>query len=351
VVGALPLLERLVAARSPSREEGPVVAIFEDWALAAGLEVSASGLNRWVQRTGAEPGPTLLLLSHYDTVPATPSWTRDPWRPTREGDRLYGLGANDAKGCLAAMMEAFRTAEVARGRVILVAAAEEEVGRNGFETVFPALPPIHGAIVGEPTGMDLATAQNGLLVLDCVAKGRAGHAARPHLADNALYRMARDILAVESLRLPRVHPRAGATTCVVTVAAGGERHNVIPGEARWTVDLRTTDAYTVDELVALVRERVESDVVVRSARFVAVSTPDGSAVLAAARAAWPAAVEFASPTLSDWAHLHGVPAVKWGPGRSERSHTADEWVEVSQVEAAVGAYRTAIDTFLSRTEA
>lgn len=344
--GVAALVERLVAARSPSREEGPVVAEFEGWAQAAGLAVQGVGNNRWVERVGASPGPTLLLLSHYDTVPATAAWTRPPWEPTREGDRLYGLGANDAKGCLAALMEAFLAAELPRGRLLLVAAAEEEVGRNGFETVLPLLPKLDGAIVGEPTGLDIATAQNGLLVLDCVATGRAGHAARPHLADNAIYTMARDVLALESLTLPRFHPTAGATTCVVTVVQAGERHNVIPGEARWTVDLRTTDAYTVDELVALVRERVQSEVVVRSARFVAVSTPGGAEVLAAARAGWPGAVEFASPTLSDWAHLTGVPAVKWGPGRSERSHTADEWVELSEVEAAVGAYRRAIETFL-----
>ncbi len=343
--GVVPLLERLVAARSPSREEGPVVAEFEAWARSHGLVVHALGNNRWVERLGPGAGPTLLLLSHYDTVPATSAWTRQPWVPTREGDRLYGLGANDAKGCLAAMMAAFVAASLPCGRLLLVAAAEEEVGRNGVETVLPQLPPLNAAIVGEPTGMDVATAQNGLLVLDCVATGRAGHAARPHLADNAIYTMARDILAVEALSLPRLHPRAGATTCVVTIAAGGERHNVIPGEARWTIDLRTTDAYTVEELVGLVRERVKSEVSVRSARFVAVSTPAGADVLVAVRAAWPDAVEFASPTLSDWAHLHGVPAVKWGPGRSERSHTADEWVEVSEVEAAVGAYRRAIELY------
>ncbi len=341
----LPLLERLVAARSPSREEGPVVAVFEGWAAAHGVAVRGVGQNRIVVRTGPAEGPTLLLLSHYDTVPATAEWTRPPWTPTREGERLYGLGANDAKGCLAAMMCAFVAAELPRGRLILVAAAEEETGRNGFETVLPELPRIDGAIVGEPTGLDLATAQNGLLVLDCVAKGRAGHAARPHLAENAVYLMARDITAVEDLRLDRVHPLAGPTTHTVTMAHAGERHNVIPGEARWTIDLRTTDAYAPVELTELIRTRVRSEVQVRSDRFHAVSTPPDSRVLAAAKRARPEAREFASPTLSDWAHLHGVPAVKWGPGRSEVSHTADEWVEVSMVEAAVGAYTAAIEAF------
>lgn len=343
----LPLLRRLVAARSPSGEEGPAAAVFEAWAAEAGLPVRAVGLNRVVEREGASPGPTLLLLSHYDTVPATPQWTRDPWLPTEEGGRLYGLGANDAKGCLAAMMVAFAAAPLPRGRLVLVAAAEEETGRNGFETVWPTLPPVHAAIVGEPTGLDIATAQNGLLVLDCVARGRAGHAARPHLAHNAIYTMARDISAVEGLVLDRHHPVAGRTTHAVTMAHAGERHNVIPGEAKWTIDLRTTDAYAPEELVRLVADKVFSEVNVRSDRFRAVSTPDGARVLAAAKRARPEAQEFASPTLSDWAHLRGVPAIKWGPGRSEVSHTADEWVDPDMVEAGARAYAAAIDAFFA----
>jgi len=341
------LLERLVAARSPSGEEGPAVAVFEDWATAAGLTAHARGHNRWVERVAAAPGPTFLLLSHYDTVPATSQWTRPPWTPTREGDRLYGLGANDAKGCLAAMMVAFCQARLARGRVILCAAAEEETGRNGFETVVGALGPLDAAIVGEPTALELAVAQNGLLVLDCVASGRAGHAARPYLADNAIYTMARDILAIEALDLPLRHPVAGPTTHAVTVAQAGERHNVIPGQARWTVDLRTTDAYAPEELTALVQARVASAVHVRSDRFRAMSTPPTSTILAAARAARPQAATFSSPTLSDWAHLRGVAAVKWGPGRSEVSHTADEWVELAMVREAVGAYQAAIEAFFA----
>lgn len=341
----LPLLGRLVAARSPSREEEPAVAVFERWAADNGLQVEGVGLNRAVRKIGEKPGPTLLLLSHLDTVPATAAWSRAPWSPTRDGDRLYGLGANDAKGCLAAMMCAFVLAKVERGQLILVAAAEEEVGRDGFELFVPQLPAFDAAIIGEPTGLDVATAQNGLLVLDCMARGTAGHAARPHLANNAIYTMCRDILAVEGMVFDRQHPVAGRTTHAVTVAAAGDRHNVIPGEARWTIDLRTTDAYTPEELTALVRARVDSDVTVRSSRFGAVSTPAGAKILAAALRAWPDAVEFASPTLSDWAHLRGVPAVKWGPGRSEVSHTADEWVDVTMVEAAVGAYERAIEGY------
>ncbi|MBM4365712.1 MAG: M20/M25/M40 family metallo-hydrolase [Deltaproteobacteria bacterium] len=339
------LLERLVRARSPSREEGPAVAVFEAWN-AGRFPVVAQGNNRAICRDSGIDGPRLLLLSHYDTVPATPEWTREPWLPVVEDGRMFGLGANDAKGCLAAMMGAFETATVHRGSLWLVAAAEEEVGREGFEKLAPLLPRFDAAIVGEPTGMDIATAQNGLLVLDCVARGRAGHAARPQLADNAIYAMCRDIMALDALDLDRIHPLAGRSTLAVTMASAGERHNVIPGEAKFTVDIRPTAAYTPAELVALVRERVSAEVHVRSDRFRPVETPPGAAILAAAQAAWPAAATFASPTLSDWAHLRDLPAIKWGPGRSEVSHSADEWVELAMVEAAVGAYRQAADTFL-----
>lgn len=343
----LSLLERLVAAPSPSREEGPTAAVFDAWAADLGWETLCDGHNRAVVRRGARPGPRLLLLSHHDTVPATPAWTRPPCTPTHEGERLYGLGANDAKGCLAAMMVAFSRAEVACGDLWLVAAAEEETGRGGFEHFRLLLPRMDAAIVGEPTGLHIATAQNGLLILDCTAHGRAGHAARPHLADNAISTMAADIVAVDALRLDREHPTAGRTTHAVTLAHAGERHNVIPGEAKWTIDLRTTDAYTPAELTGLVQARVRSAVHVRSDRFVAVSTPPDAAILAAARKARPEAELFSSPTLSDWAHLVGVPAVKWGPGLSEVSHTADEWVEVAMVEAAVGAYTRAIEAYFS----
>lgn len=338
----LPLLRDLVAARSPSREEGPAADVLEAWLRGKG-EVVRADRNLALVRRGPRPGPTLLLCSHHDTVPATPAWTRDPWAPTEEEGRLYGLGANDAKGCLAAMAVACAAAELPAGTLVLAGVCEEEVGRGGLEVFLPTLPAPDAAIVGEPTGLDLAVAQNGLLVLDCVNRGRAGHAARPHLAENPIPAMARDILAVEALELDREHPVAGRTTRVVTMAHAGERHNVIPDRATWTVDLRTTAAWTHAELVERVRAVVAAEVNVRSDRFHPVATPPDAAILAAAEAARPAARRFASPTLSDWAHLGAVPAIKWGPGRSEVSHTADEWVEIAQVHEAAQVYRRAVE--------
>lgn len=344
----LPLLRDLVAARSPSREEGPAVEVMEAWLRAHTRgEIVRADRNLAAILDSGVPGPTVLLLSHLDTVPATAAWTRDPWSPTIEGGRMYGLGANDAKGSCVAMAHAFVAAAPKRGRLVLATVCEEEVGRGGLEVFLPSLPAPDHAIVGEPTGLEICVAQNGLLILDLVAHGRAGHAARPQLADNAIYRAARDILALEALDLDRVHPVAGRTTHAVTVVRGGDRHNVIPDRVELTVDLRTTPAYTQAELAEIVRGVVGAEVRVRSDRFRPVETPDGAAVLAAARRARPNAKTFASPTLSDWAHLVGVPAIKWGPGLSEVSHTADEWVELAMIEEAIGCYSRVVADLLA----
>jgi acetylornithine deacetylase len=339
------LLSDLVAARSPSREEGPAADVLEAWLRARSLDVVRADRNVAAIVDSGVPGPTVLLLSHHDTVPATEAWTRPPWTPTIEGGCMYGLGANDAKGCLSAMCLAVAAARPKRGRIVLVGACEEEVGRGGAEVFLPTLPAADHAIVGEPTGLDIAVAQNGMLILEAETHGRAGHAARPHLADNAIYRGARDVLALEALVLDRVHPAAGRTTHAVTVCSAGDRHNVIPDRFRFTVDLRTTPAYTHAELEGIVRSAVSAEVRVRSDRFRPVATPENAPVLAAALAAVPGARTFASPTLSDWAHL-ASPAIKWGPGLSEVSHTADEWVELAMVERAVGAYASVLHTLL-----
>lgn len=336
------LLAELVAARSPSREEGPAVDVLAAWLRGRG-ELRRLDRNLIFVRDSGRSGPTILLLSHTDTVPATAAWTRDPWSPTVEGGRLYGLGAADAKGCVAAMAEAACTARLPRGKLVFAPVCEEETGRGGLEAILGELPPADGAIVGEPTGLDFAVSQSGLLVLEGRVRGRAGHAARPWLADNPIPRLAEDLLRLSALDLRRGDEPW--TTLVPTMVQAGERHNVIPAEACYTLDLRTTPAWTHAELVERVRATVSAELTVRSDRFRPVRTPDGAHILACAEAAWTRGRRFASPTLSDWAHL-ALPAIKWGPGRSEQSHTADEWVDLAEVEAAVGAYRRTIELFL-----
>lgn len=325
------LLRDLVAARSPSREEGPAADLVEAWLQGKGEVLRRDRNVALIRRMG--PGPTLLVCSHHDTVPATSAWTRDPWSPEVEGGRLYGLGSNDAKGCVAAMAVACASANFQRGTLVFAAVCEEEVGRGGLEAFLPELPAPDTAIIGEPTGLDIAISQSGLLVLDCVNRGRAGHAARPSLADNPIPAMARDIVAL------------GDFPGVVTMVQAGERHNVIPAEAKWTIDVRTRTEHAA--LIAAARKRVSARINVRSDRFRPVSTPPDAPILRAAQRARPTARTFDSPTLSDWAHLGHIPAIKWGPGLSEISHTADEWVELAMVEAAVGAYRRCFEEVLS----
>jgi acetylornithine deacetylase len=327
------LLRALVAAPSPSRAEGPATDVLEAWG--KGWDYRRDKENIAFFKDTGRPGPTLLLISHHDTVPATAAWTRDPHVPEVVEGKLFGLGANDAKGCVAAMATAFDAASPARGKLIFASVCEEEVGRGGAEVFVPTLGPVDEAIVGEPTGLDVAVSQHGMLLLECVAPGRAGHAARPHLADNALYTACRDALALEALDV-------SPDTLAVTVMRAGERHNVIPGSAQFTVDLRTRTDHAA--LIARVRAAVRSEVSVRSDRFRPVATPKHARVLAAALRT--GARPFDSPTLSDWAHLHGVAAIKWGPGLSEVSHTADEWVELAMVERAAGAYLSAIHEVL-----
>jgi len=339
----------LVAAPSPSREEGPAVDVVGQWmSRPAASPVRVLQMDRNIAgfRSGPLPGPVVMLCSHIDTVPATPSWTRPPLAPTLEGGRLYGLGSNDAKASVTAMMEAFLSAPLRRGTLIAAMVCEEETGRNGLEAFLPHLPKPDHAIIGEPTGLQIATAQNGMLLLDCVAHGRAGHAARPWLADNAILRAARDIQKIAALRLDRLHPVAGATTHAVTLISAGTRHNIIPDRCQFTIDLRTTAAYDHASLIQDFRDLLESEVLIRSDRFHPVETPEGSAICAAARRANPEAQLFSSPTLSDWAHLRGIDAIKWGPGLSEVSHTADEWVEVEMVERAARMYGEVVGEML-----
>jgi acetylornithine deacetylase len=224
------------------------------------------------------------------------------------------------------------------GQVVFAATCEEERGRNGLERYLPELGSFDAAVVGEPTELQPAVAQNGLLILELTAHGRAGHAARPHLADNAIVRAARDITALSALTWEPVNAHVGPMTLAVTQVDAGFAHNVIPATCKMVVDIRTIPDIPVSDVVRRVKAAVESEVWVRSDRLAPAYTPAGSAILEAVEAALPGCVPFGSPTMSDWAHLTGIPAVKLGPGISEVSHTANEWVGLPMVERAVDSY-------------
>ncbi|MDR0908088.1 MAG: M20 family metallo-hydrolase [Rikenellaceae bacterium] len=337
---AIGLLRRLVATPSFSREEAGTAAVIAEALQEAGVEgVRRSGNNVWVRnRHFDEARPTILLCSHHDTVRPADGWTRDPFTPTVKEGRLYGLGANDAGASVVALAEVFRHFYDHKGlkyNLILALVGEEEIsGAGGVRSILPEIGAVDFAIVGEPTGMRLAVAERGLLVLDCVAHGVAGHAARNE-GENAIYKAISDIEWFRTYRFPLVSPLLGEVKMSVTVISAGTQHNVVPAECRFTVDCRVNEMYTNEQVLAIVREHVTSSVTPRSTHL-------GSSAIAAEHPVVAAARElglelFGSPTTSDQVALT-VPSVKIGPGQSERSHRADEYVLLSEIDCGIDTY-------------
>ena len=346
----------LVGIPSLSHEEGPIMdyaqSVVEGCAL-EGLEIVRHENNLWFGFGAGKD--VLLLVTHLDVVPPSENHPFDPFTPTVEDGRVYGRGAVDAKASAAAMTTAVLglAAEGFRpgGRVLVALTSCEEVGGpyNGLEQLLAnSLPPITAALVGEPTEMQPCVAQRGILILHATSRGKTAHAARAHLGENAIYRAARDVLAVEAMTFDRVDPHLGATSAAATVIEGGTSHNVVPDSCRITIDIRSTVAYTHSELVALVRDQLESEVHVHSDRYVSVATDVSERIVQACVAASPRPTPFGSPTASDWIHLKGVPCVKIGPGRSELSHTSDEHIPLDDLTEAVNVYRAIIQTYFSK---
>ena len=352
MIQAVELLQDLVRISSPSGQEDAVVARLEDAFRTLGWTPERRGRNLTATLDGGA-GPLLLLNSHTDTVPVGEEWTKDPLAARIEDGKIYGRGTNDAKGCLTAMIlgaaNAFKT-NTPKGRLILAATCEEEVLGQGLEKLLPEIPRPDAAVVGEPTGLRPAVAQKGLIVLEITAAGRSAHAAHSG-GVNAVEIAARDVLALSKLRFEKSHPALGLPTLNVTQINGGTRHNVVPDRCKLVVDIRTTPDYAPDEIVAFVRSAVEGSVFVRSSRLGSVETDPGHAVVRAALAANPAAKAYGSPTLSDWVFLKGIPTVKAGPGESKRSHTPDEYLEVSELEAGIVFYEKLIRNYFEQAAA
>ena len=342
------LLASLVSIPSLSRDEDRIAAHLLNWLQEHGVEAVRLGDNVVARVHGREPGPTILLNSHLDTVPASEQWTIDPWTPTIHHGLLTGLGSNDAKASVAAM--ACATVQTARagldkGCLVFAATCMEEVGGGGLELLLPELGHLDAAIVGEPTSLDVALAQNGLLIIEAETRGLSAHAAHSHKAINALTIAAGDLVELDQLRLDKEHPLLGQSTVNVTVVHGGERHNVIPGRCRYTIDVRYTPAYGPDELISIVDDAVSAQVSVRSSRLRPVSTSPDADIVKVIQSVHPSGEPYGSPTLSDWTHLSGIEAVKLGPGCSCVSHTPDESVELAQVERAVTIYFDCVSQF------
>lgn len=343
--GVVELLQQLVRIPSESGCETALVDFLEARFRELGWEPVREERN--LHTVLGEDGPVLLFNSHTDTVPVGEGWTRPPLEAAIEDGRIHGRGSNDAKGCLAAMIvgaaRAFRH-DPPKGRLIVSATYEEETSGKGLQTLLPRLPRLDAAVVGEPTGLDPAISQKGLLLLEIFEEGRSAHVAWGG-GVNAIEKAARDVLALGKVRFDREHPSLGLPSLHVTQITGGARHNVIPDACKLVVDIRTTPMYTPDEIVAMIEPLVEGRVQVRSRRFLAVATDPEEPIIRAALAARPAGKPFASPTMSDWVWLAGIPTVKVGPGDSHRSHTPDEYVTVSELEEGAAFYESLIRTY------
>lgn len=348
MINVVELARALVRIPSESGREQAVVAHLEGVFQGLGWTPRRQGDNLYAF-LGPEEGPLLLLNSHTDTVPVGEGWSKPPLEALVEDGKVYGRGTNDAKGCLAAMIAGAARAymkDAPKGRVCLAATCEEETIGKGLVELIKTLPRPDAAVVGEPTGLRPAVAQKGLVLLEITAKGRSAHAAWGG-GVNAIEAAAKDVLALQAMSFEREHPALGKTTLAVTQIEGGRRHNVIPDRCKLVVDIRTTPAYEPAEIVEAVKAKVSGEVFVRSDRIRSVDVDPAHPIVRAALAANPGAQPFGSPTLSDWAWLRGIPAIKAGPGDSKRSHTPDEYVEVAELEAGAAFYETLIRRYFA----
>lgn len=343
---AVDLLRQLIAIPSTSRSESGAADAVERFMTARGMRPRRAGNNVWVIAPDFDPQrPTLLLNSHIDTVKPVSGWTRDPFTPEYdvETDRLYGLGSNDAGASGVSLMAAYRYLSERQQsyNLILLLSAEEEVsGKNGIESVLPMLPPVDVAIVGEPTGMQPAIAEKGLMVLDGEVTGVSGHAARNE-GVNAIYRALPVVERLRDLKLPDTSAMLGPVRISVTQIEAGTQHNVVPDMCRITVDVRTTDAYSNSETLELIRAAVpDCTLTPRSTRLNPSSIDPAHPIVQ--RLVMLGATPFGSPTLSDQALLP-CPSLKLGPGDSARSHTADEYILTAEIRDAIATYIRLLD--------
>ncbi len=370
----LALHRKIVAIPSVSRDEDALCAYLVEWLSARGVVAERYGNSLfavWDGMTTHSSGPTVCLCSHLDTVPPTPAWTRAPHDVTVEEGRVYGLGSNDAKASVATMIAAFlrlrdrvsggRAAgarEAAPGlRLLLALTSEEETGGKGAEALVAELArrglTPDAVIVGEPTGLDIAIAQKGLLVLELVAHGQGCHAAHGRAlgATSAIHALARDLVALSAVDLGPAHPDLGPVTVEPTVIQGGAARNMVPGEASCVLDVRVNPEPGVAEVLAVLRTVIEGELRVLSDRLHPCAIDAGHPLVEAARVARPQAKLFGSRGLSDLVFFRGIPGIKVGPGRTERSHTPDEYVLESEIVEGARFYERAVRECAGRISA
>lgn len=336
---AIELLKNLIKTESFSKQEDKTAELIENFLQDRGVKTEREKNNVWAFNKNYDPNkPTILLNSHHDTVKPNPGYTNDPFEPTEKNGKLFGLGSNDAGGCLVSLLATFiyfYEKDNLKYNFVIAATAEEEIsGFDGLELVYPKLGKIEFAIVGEPTTMDIAVAEKGLMVVDCTAWGKAGHAAREE-GDNAIYKALKDIDWIQNYRFEKVSPHLGPMKMSVTIINAGYQHNVVPENCTFTIDVRITEEYKNEEVLRIIEDNIQSEVNARSVRLrPSFIDPEHELVKAAVKHG---AKTYGSPTTSDQA-LVPVPSVKMGPGKSERSHTANEYIWLSEVEEGIEKY-------------
>lgn len=337
---AISLLKELIATPSFSKEEDQTAGILCRFLGERNIEHTRVGNNVFaLNKYYDEQKPTILLNSHHDTVKPNPQYTKDPFSPIVEEGKLYGLGSNDAGGCLVSLVATFlhfHEKKEPAYNIIIAATAEEEIsGTGGIEYTLPYLPKIDCAIVGEPTQMQMAVAERGLMVLDCVSHGKAGHAARNE-GENAIYRALKDIEWFRNYQFDKVSELLGPSKMSVTVIeTENKAHNVVPAVCKFVIDTRINELYSFEEVIDIIKANVQSEVKPRSTRLRSTSIATDHTLVKAGTAL--GRTYYGSPTTSDKA-LMPFPSLKMGPGDSARSHTADEYIYMDEICKGIELY-------------
>lgn len=342
---AINLLKLMISIPSISREEKEVVDMMQDYIEKNGISCQRKGNNLWCKSPFFdEHKPTILLNSHVDTVKPAAGWNKHPFTALIENDKLYGLGSNDAGASVVSLFATFcyLTQKEQAYNLIFLASCEEEVsGKNGIESILPLLPKIDFAIVGEPTNMQPAIAEKGLMVIDLITHGVSGHAARNE-GVNAIYKALEDINWIKEHQFDQVSEMLGPVKMTVTQINAGTQHNVIPDTCSMVVDVRSNECYSNEELFEIISSHITSEAKARSFRLNSSKISKEHPIIQKALAL--GLEPFGSPTLSDQA-LMRFPSVKLGPGQSSRSHTADEYILLSEIERAIPLYIELLDGF------
>ncbi len=346
---AIQLLKQLIVIPSFSKEEFETANTIEAFLKERGVEAKRFKNNVWATNKYYDKSkPTILLNSHHDTVKPNKSYTNNPFQAIEKDGKLYGLGSNDAGGALVSLLAVllhYYDKENLKYNLVYAATAEEEIsGKNGIAALLKKklLDNIDFAIVGEPTQMQLAIAEKGIVVLDCIAKGVAGHAAREE-GVNAIYEAIKDIEWFKSYQFPKVSQLLGPVKMTVTVIKAGKHHNVIPDTCEFVVDVRVNECYTNQEVLDIIKANVKCEVEARSTRLKSSFISEDHPIVVAGKSL--GLKTYGSPTISDRA-LMPFTSLKMGPGDSARSHTADEYIYVDEIKSGIDTYIKMLDKIL-----